>query len=297
MFIKSIRLKNYRCYRDCRIELGNTPESNVTIITGHNGAGKSTLFNAIGWCLLGQETQVLLGSKSLLSDEKPIPNESSFDTDDMSHVEVTITLEFSNDLEMYQADITRRATFRKGTTQPVRVYSPDITAVDRFNSQIQVDETTFISTILPKNLATFYLFDAEWLKSYGRNTSIKVSDGIEGLFRLDRFLTLSELLKNISSKYSNRRFHLQKASKKNQDIRERLKDLYGQREVQTSRIHEGEAELSRLTKTKDETESDFNGMADIAKQVEQYNNKKQLRDQATTQIEKLRKDLLTIQIM
>ncbi len=49
MIIRSIKLKNYRRFRELELDL---PENLVGII-GNNGAGKTTIVEAIGWCLYG----------------------------------------------------------------------------------------------------------------------------------------------------------------------------------------------------------------------------------------------------
>ncbi len=49
MVIKTIKLKNYRRFRELELEL---PENLIGIV-GNNGAGKTTIVEAIGWCLYG----------------------------------------------------------------------------------------------------------------------------------------------------------------------------------------------------------------------------------------------------
>ncbi len=49
MIIRSIKLKNYRRFRELELEL---PEDLIGII-GNNGTGKTTIVEAIGWCLYG----------------------------------------------------------------------------------------------------------------------------------------------------------------------------------------------------------------------------------------------------
>jgi exonuclease SbcC len=49
MILKSIRLKNFRKFKDCYIEF---PDGVIGVV-GLNGAGKSTLFEAIAWTLYG----------------------------------------------------------------------------------------------------------------------------------------------------------------------------------------------------------------------------------------------------
>ena len=47
MNLKSLTLKNYRCYEELRIEFNQ----NYTILVGVNGAGKSTILDAISTAL------------------------------------------------------------------------------------------------------------------------------------------------------------------------------------------------------------------------------------------------------
>ena len=49
MILKSIRLKNFRKFKDCFIEF---PDG-VTGVVGLNGVGKSTIFEAVAWTLYG----------------------------------------------------------------------------------------------------------------------------------------------------------------------------------------------------------------------------------------------------
>ena len=49
MILKSIRLKNFRKFKDCYLEF---PDG-VTGVVGLNGVGKSTLFEAVAWTLYG----------------------------------------------------------------------------------------------------------------------------------------------------------------------------------------------------------------------------------------------------
>jgi exonuclease SbcC len=47
MFLKSIRLKNFKCYEECSYEF----ELGITSICGENGSGKSSILEAISWNL------------------------------------------------------------------------------------------------------------------------------------------------------------------------------------------------------------------------------------------------------
>ena len=48
MYMKQIRLKNYRCYKKDEIKFGLESRKNINLTTGEIKAGKTTLFNAVG---------------------------------------------------------------------------------------------------------------------------------------------------------------------------------------------------------------------------------------------------------
>ena len=55
MLIKSIRLQNFRQFRDCSIRFATGEDGrNVTICLGDNGSGKTTFEQAFFWVLYGE---------------------------------------------------------------------------------------------------------------------------------------------------------------------------------------------------------------------------------------------------
>ena len=92
MFIQDIHIKNYRCYKDLNLKFKTNKEKNIVLVTGETEAGKTSLVNAIGWCLYGEETQVLLKTKTERAKEKFIPNENSYDGSGVARVSVRMTI-------------------------------------------------------------------------------------------------------------------------------------------------------------------------------------------------------------
>src|SRR3989344_8490820 len=119
MFIRQIRLKNYRCYKEATIKLGLDLKNNknINLATGEIKAGKTTLFNAVGWCLYGIETQFLLNTKTEEKDEKPIPNEKSY-VGEKTIVEVEIDIKIPENSTIDSLSIRRASTFIKGANHP-----------------------------------------------------------------------------------------------------------------------------------------------------------------------------------
>jgi exonuclease SbcC len=86
MILKSIRLKNFRKFKDCYLEF---PDG-VTGVVGLNGVGKSTLFEAVAWTLYGSvaartSTDQIKREGAAPSDPCRVELEFIFD-DDAYHV-------------------------------------------------------------------------------------------------------------------------------------------------------------------------------------------------------------------
>ncbi len=71
MRIKSIRLRNYRKFRNVELEFGD----GVIGITGLNGAGKSTLVEAIAWALYGNDRRITRNSKESVKSSGALPSD------------------------------------------------------------------------------------------------------------------------------------------------------------------------------------------------------------------------------
>lgn len=71
MRLRSLRLQNYRRYRDAYVEF---PDG-VLAIVGPNGAGKSTLLEAVTWCLYGHEAART--GKDLIKSDGAAPGEDA----------------------------------------------------------------------------------------------------------------------------------------------------------------------------------------------------------------------------
>lgn len=294
IYIKKIKLKNYRCYKDSTFDFSGPDKNNLIVVTGHNGSGKSTLFNAIGWCIFNRETQIVLGSKNSSDEEKFIPNENSYDQEGISRVEVEVMLEFPEGSEFYQVSVTRRALFKKGNSAPISMSRPEIMAYDFFNNSIPVEDRNFINTILPESLAGFYLLDAEWLKSYGTQTSIKVSDGIQKLFRIDRFLDLAEALGKLLEIYNKKRFSIKSKSTKNRAVRDRLQNLHIKRDEIRRILKEKQEERNNLQKLSDEADEKAMQISQIADLFTRYKEQIVIRDSASKDIKKFENEYLSL---
>jgi len=108
MDLKRISIKNYRQYRDVKIEFDPNPDKNFTIIQGNNGTGKTTFLNALSWCLYGEEIHDYRDDSSM-----DICNNKSLKlADNHSNIDVVVEMEFLDD-DKKRLIFRRSKTFHK----------------------------------------------------------------------------------------------------------------------------------------------------------------------------------------
>lgn len=254
------------------------------------------MFNAIGWCFFKQETQQALKSKELTEEEKFIPNENSYNSDGISKVEVEVTLQFPEDSEVYQATVSRRAIFKKGIRDPISWDNVEINAYDIYNTLVDIDKRNFLDFILPQSLAGFYMLDAEWLKSYGTQTSIRVSDGIQLLFRLDSFIEIGNALSTLTERYNKKRFAVKSKSQKYESLRNDLETFYKSKNSLEQDIKEKESEKNKLLSETDEVEQEAGKLSQMASLFADYKKWQDRRNLASSEIAKIDKEYMSIKI-
>ena len=103
MLIRSIRLVNFRQFKDTTIEFCCDEGKNVTVVTGQNATGKTTLVRAFLWCLYrinNFEDKILLNKTEAASS---VPG------GEPKEVKVTVELEHGG----YYYKITTKESYAK----------------------------------------------------------------------------------------------------------------------------------------------------------------------------------------
>jgi DNA sulfur modification protein DndD len=153
----------------------------VELVWGENGRGKTTFLNALRWALFG----VVLGRASSRIDLTKVGNRDDTDSSTVRPFKVTLT--FTHDGHSYKltrayrqdADSSGKSTFRT-TVSLVKdgsVLGPD-------------ERERELVTLLPEQIARFFLFDAELLQEYeqlltpGSDAGEKLKASIERILGL-----------------------------------------------------------------------------------------------------------------
>ena len=174
--LSSLEIDNFRQYRRASIKFSQDPNKTFTILRGVNGAGKTNIMNAITWCLYGTE-------KHLSNDEKdlPIVNTSALDEKPNGLLTMKVGIVLSDDngakfmierrLRLLNSgkknivnDKDTGIPIPEGSTPSIKSsfqrYIPD----SGWESTEYFDKS--VKDLLPKDLATYFLFDGEKLEDF-----------------------------------------------------------------------------------------------------------------------------------
>lgn len=193
MIIESIKLKNYRQYRDQEV-LFATPKTdqNFTIIMGPNGSGKTNILNAVTWCLYGNEMHISKKNQGL-----PIINTicaENLKLEDEIEVEVEIQMK---DEDNRKTIFKRTLKYRKNREGMMnKVPDPLSGSSDGSRFMVFIQKGTgmqtasspefIVSRHIPESIEEFFFFDGERLNSYFREaTGEKIREEVFKISQLD----------------------------------------------------------------------------------------------------------------
>lgn len=178
--IESIKLVNFRQYRDCKVHLPLIKGKSIVVIQGVTGSGKSNLLNALSWCLYGEEI-------NLKKDERswPLVNTLSV-SGSRGPVEVQVQVDMGmEDGGKYR--FLRRLRCEKVGKNEISVIpftrrqddvdidlGPDQSQFQVFELpsggggdwEIRSHPNSIVRSIMPRKIREYFLFDGERLDEY-----------------------------------------------------------------------------------------------------------------------------------
>lgn len=226
MILESIKLKNYRQYRDQEI-LFAVPEKNrnFTIIQGVNGSGKTNLLNAITWCLYGDEKH--LDKKNL---GLPIINAilgGELRAGEQTEVEVEIRMRDDKNKKMI---FKRTLGFRKSRDSAIMKVPDPLSGADGSKFEVFMQKGDTIQLVsspehavkrhIPESIEEFFFFDGERLNNYFREvTGEKIRNEV---FKVSQLDSLEKAIDHLQKKEKDFLRENEQLSPKAQEIREKL---------------------------------------------------------------------------
>lgn len=189
MLLKSIKLENFRQFRNESIDFANGDNGkNVTIIIGENGTGKTTFAQAFFWCMYGEtefSDKVIL-NKIVASEMTPGKE---------AKVRVTLTLHHG----AVDYKLIREQTYHKDYSNNVKGDNTvfDIEKKDAGGNTSFVKKSQCeleVKSILPKELSRYFFFDGERIEKMSKDISTgkKATDfaeAVKGLLGLNAIIS------------------------------------------------------------------------------------------------------------
>ena len=200
MLLKSIKLKNFRQYKDASLDFAQgTDEKNVTIIIGKNGSGKTTFLQSFFWCFYGvtyfkKDQSVLnLDIASNMTPENP--------------AEVKVELKFQHGKIDYTFKRTQK--FKKSYNNEVKPENSvwEIQKIVDGNSEFvkPVDRESVRNSILRQEVSKYFFFDGERIETMGQEIANgkrteEFADAVKGLLGLS---AMQKALEHLNKGYKN----------------------------------------------------------------------------------------------
>ena len=215
--ISSLKIENFRQYRDADIKFSRDPKKAFTVLRGSNGAGKTNIMNAITWCLYGTEHHVGSSEKELpivnikALKEKPegiVRMRVVVKLADSGGDQISIERELCLLTQKSNTDVNIIVDKQTGVLIPenstpliktmYRWYDPSMGGwqnTEYFDKKVK--------ELLPEDLATYFLFDGEKLEEFFKYNE-NAEKGIKDVSQINVVAQVIETLgKFISQKMKN----------------------------------------------------------------------------------------------
>jgi DNA sulfur modification protein DndD len=309
MKIDQIILENYRIYcGKTSLQLSNTKQKNISIVSGNNGFGKTSLLTSLVWCLygklmidvderykreiyesggykrycektlnrhvrLGKETekQQLQSNLSTVSIYEKVTLKKQISDLNSFSVSILISDIFIPSFPCNIVQITRHYNVEKHSE------SVEITIDGRENELTkEVGPEIFINDfILPKEIAKFFFFDAEKIVSLAEIKTAEdkrnLSNAYAEVLGIKKYVDLKNNLENLRSRLRNKA-----VTQKEKDKLEKLTKEYDQN--------------AKLIDYYDDKVIEFEESIILKKQTSEHYQEKLIREGSSITLEEL-KDL------
>lgn len=203
MILNNVTIKNYRQYRDVKIDFAKEEGKHFTIIKGNNGTGKTTLLNALSWCLYGTEIHDY-GDEASMSI---CNNKSANLASNGENIPVSVCMEFLDDGEFLA--FNRETAYRKvqGDLIPnPRLSKFEVIRKNGPNIEVREDDFYTIERKIPKEIEDYFFFDGARLSEYFQtNKNMQIKDAVFDLSQLNLFEEVSKNLIKVKDNYISKR--------------------------------------------------------------------------------------------
>ena len=246
MELDYLYMKNFRQYRDAKIEFARGSPANFTVIQGANGAGKTNILNAITWCLFGEEYHMDSKYKGL-----PIVNVHVLDENKTDIVETSVEIQFVDE-NGKKILISRSSSYKENNGKIIEVPGAHAPPCIMLQAERDWGYPTYggdaqfrINSLIPHDIEEYFFFDGERMDAYFKEKSgNEIKNAVFQISQLELFETLIEHLTKRKNEFVKQTKGL---SPEVQSIREEL-------EIHDRSFQIDKEQLDKITKKRNEAE-------------------------------------------
>lgn len=263
--IKSIDINNFGPYRE-HVKVDFTDKNGVTLVWGNNGKGKTSLIRAIKYVLYDDIPE------DLNETSKTIFTNTNIRAREEKKYGFSVALNFSDGDDSYELE--RMYTLKQDNLNAIpednNLYEKKVFL--RKNGSFQSAQATehILSTLMPKEVSRFFVFDGELLKEYEEllidgSAADKIKQSIENILGLPIISNSVRDINNIENIYNKK---VAFEAKKD----EKTKKIGNDIEEHTTNIDQQKKDLENVLSEIKELEIERSKIENKMKQNEKYKN-------------------------
>jgi DNA sulfur modification protein DndD len=188
MILEEIRLSDFRCfYGKSTIKFSTDEEKNVTLIYAENGVGKTTLLNALLWCFYGETTERFEKKEDILN----------YDAKKEGRTTASVEVMFEHNDKDY---IAKRFFVTGPRANEARTFV--VASIEQGSqNEIQTPDT-FINTVIPRDMASHFLFDGEHAEVFlGESNRDSIKGAVRDILGCSLVETAIDDLQTVSNQF------------------------------------------------------------------------------------------------
>ncbi|MGN1304129.1 MAG: AAA family ATPase [Oscillospiraceae bacterium] len=247
MRFESIKIHNYRQYRDLIFDFSLNGANDIHLIIATNGTGKTNLLNAINWCLYGDEPHAsgvaVEGEEK--ADKLPLANIQSLsecrnNKDSMCMVSVVIEATDAGSKYTFTrtANISVETELQAGKDK----FEIGVTAADGITKFFDGEAANeIISEKMPRKIREYFFFDGEQLLNYFGVTGTNVSHLRDSIYEIAQVNIIeNSVIKNLDVFIKNYQNQIKNLSPNTNSIADEIETIQ-------KNIDSKEQEINTLT--------------------------------------------------
>lgn len=267
MFLKSIRLRNWKAYVDATFEFPDpSPTRNVILIGAKNGFGKTSLLEGIALGLFGRDGLPLVGRARFgdggadhrleLSYNDFLERAFHAQSREQGSASASVQLTFGGDepITLHRIWHFSGGGKHRREEEEVRIYvGPDeeLLSTPPLEDRDEFIRSFVAQKFLPVHLAQFFLFDGEQVQRLAqRDMAAQVRLGIEGILGVPVLRELSADLREYAKDRQRRAGHV--GDERIERLRAEIRELEIREETFNSELRDTDPQIDPLRTHRDQ---------------------------------------------